>query len=550
MKKTLALLLSAILALTACVGLTETLTGTADGFGGPITAEVTVEDGKIVELVLQGEKETPAIGGVALDPLREAILEAGTVEGLDVVSGATWTSNGVFAAVKNALGITEEEAAEEVIAITADTLCQGLGFASTPRLGPGADANGVGVYSFNEVIAYVITDGEGRILDLETDIVEIITPNHDESNEGDNFLAGWPGLAYNSDAEGDGVVDGELTETEEIFTEELGTWLTKRQKHGDYKMNSGTWEGEMDIFEKFFTGKTIDEIRAWEKNCCSDRNGRPINAASTNEEDAAKYAALSDEDKALCDAVSGATMSVNDPHGEIIKAIEAAVANTVPMKDAMQISGIGLGIVITPRLGPGADDQGVPCYSFNVVASGVALDKDGKIAGTMNDVMEIITPNHDGAEDNCFTGWPGQSYNADTNADGVVDEVWTQTEETFSQQIASYKTKRSLGNAYKMNSDTWVGEMSAYESAMIGMTREELEAWFASSFSDSNGRSLHGTSTKEEDIAKYDAMTDDQKALMDTISTATMSLTDAHGNLAGAILQAFDVIKPADITVQ
>lgn len=45
-------------------------------------------------------------------------------------------------------------------------------------------------------------------------------------------------------------------------------------------------------------------------------------------------------------------------------------------------------------------------------------------------------------------------------------------------------------------------------------------------------------------------MSDEQKAQIDAISTATMSLTDAHGNIAGAILQAFDVAKAADISVK
>lgn len=47
------------------------------------------------------------------------------------------------------------------------------------------------VYSFNEVVAYVITDAEQRIVDLEVDILEIITPNHDAAD--DNYIAGLAG---------------------------------------------------------------------------------------------------------------------------------------------------------------------------------------------------------------------------------------------------------------------------------------------------------------------------------------------------------------------
>ena len=110
-QKLLALVMAFVLALTvAAAGVAETLTGEAEGFGGPIKAEVTVENGAITALTLTGEAETPAIGGVALETLTEAIKAAGTIEGVDGVTGATWTSNGAFAAIKNALGI--EEAAE------------------------------------------------------------------------------------------------------------------------------------------------------------------------------------------------------------------------------------------------------------------------------------------------------------------------------------------------------------------------------------------------------------------------------------------------------
>lgn len=551
MKKLLALILVLMLALTgAAAAMAETLTGEADGFGGPIQAEVTVENGVITALTLTGEAETPAIGGAALDTLTEAIVAAGTLEGVDGVAGATWTSNGAFAAINNAMGV--EEAAEEAVveAVTASGLKHGVGVVGTPRLGPGKDANDAPVYSFNEVVAYAIVDGENRIVDLEVDVVEVITPNHDESNDGDNFMAGWPGLSYNSDADGDGVVDGLLEETEEIFTSETLSWLSKRQKGAAYKMNSGTWEQEMDIFENFFKGKTVEEIDAWYAKHCSDLNGRPITAASTKDEDVAKFAALTDEEKAVNDAISGATMSLTDPHGDILAAIRKAVANAVPMRDAKNIARVGLGINVMPRLGPGKDDQDVPCYSLNTAVAAVCYDADGKVVDMFADVLEVITPNHDGADDNAFTGWPGQSYNADVDADGKVDEVFTQTEDSFVEQIAAFKTKRDLGSRYKMNSDTWVGEMTAYEGAMIGKTTEEISAWVAACFSDVNGRALHGASTKDEDVAKYAAMTDAQKAEMDAISTATMALRDPHGDILTAIEQAEAAAKVVDITVE
>ena len=47
--------------------------GEAEGFGGPVQAEVTVAGDKIIALSLTGEGETPEIGGAAMSSLTEAI---------------------------------------------------------------------------------------------------------------------------------------------------------------------------------------------------------------------------------------------------------------------------------------------------------------------------------------------------------------------------------------------------------------------------------------------------------------------------------------------
>ena len=89
---------------TKAVAVEGALTGTAKGFGGEIQAQVVVdESGVITDLFLMGDGETPEIGGTAMEELTSAIMEKGTVEGVDAVSGATVTSEGVFAAVKAAL---------------------------------------------------------------------------------------------------------------------------------------------------------------------------------------------------------------------------------------------------------------------------------------------------------------------------------------------------------------------------------------------------------------------------------------------------------------
>lgn len=78
------------------------VTGKGDGFGGVITAVVTLEGDSISAVEFEAPEETPAIGGAALESLAEQIIAANGVE-IDGVSGATYTTEGCKAAVLNAL---------------------------------------------------------------------------------------------------------------------------------------------------------------------------------------------------------------------------------------------------------------------------------------------------------------------------------------------------------------------------------------------------------------------------------------------------------------
>jgi len=524
------------------------VTGEAEGYGGPIKAEVTVNDGKIVALKLTGDSETPEIGGKALETLKAEIVEKQGLEGVDAVAGATWTSEGVFDAVKAAMGVDSgaAEGNKEVAEVQATGLSHGLGFFSNGRLGPGKDDQGVGVYSINEAVAYVLFDDEGRILDLEVDQLEVATPNYD--GEHMPHLTGFPGQSYNADENHDEKVDTVLDQTEDNFLAEVGSWKTKRERGTTYKLNSGTWQDEMDIFEEKFIGMTVDEVEAWYGKYCSDLNGRPLFGTSDKEEDKAKYDALTDEEKKEMDAISGATMSLNDAHGNLIGAIKRAYEYRRPV-EAEKVAKIGLGFTNTGRLGPGKDDQEVGVYSFNTQAAGACFDADGKIIALYVDVMEVATPNYDGEHMPNLTGFPGQSYNADENHDEKVDTVLEQTEDSFLAEVDTWKTKRERGTTYKLNSGVWADEMDIFEKKFAGMTADEVGQWFEKYCSDVNGRPLFGTSDKDEDKAKYDALTDAEKTDMDAISGATMSLKDAHGDLVGAIQNSWAAAKETNIVV-
>ena len=80
----------------------KTLTGIGEGFGGEIKATVVVEGDKIISVEVVGEDETDGVGTPALEQLPAIIVEANSTED-DVISGATYTSDGIIYAVNNAL---------------------------------------------------------------------------------------------------------------------------------------------------------------------------------------------------------------------------------------------------------------------------------------------------------------------------------------------------------------------------------------------------------------------------------------------------------------
>ncbi len=124
MKKIVALMLSLCM-LLGCMAFAEggdVLTGSAQGFASEVKVEVTVEDGKITALTVDDSGETYPTAGIdratSVEALIAAILEAGTTEGVDVTTGATFTSTAVVEAVNAALA-GGEGASDAALAFTA-----------------------------------------------------------------------------------------------------------------------------------------------------------------------------------------------------------------------------------------------------------------------------------------------------------------------------------------------------------------------------------------------------------------------------------------------
>lgn len=92
--------------------------GTGEGFGGPIKVKVVVSGGKITAIELLENSETAGLGDVGAQNVIDSIIAEQKTD-VDVSSGATFSSNGVMEAVKNALaGGTagaEEEPVEEAV---------------------------------------------------------------------------------------------------------------------------------------------------------------------------------------------------------------------------------------------------------------------------------------------------------------------------------------------------------------------------------------------------------------------------------------------------
>ncbi len=94
----------------------EVYTGTAKGFSSDVTVTVVLQDGKVIGLEVDDSGETyESLAGIkradSVDKVIDAIIEAGTSEGVDATSGATFTSQAILAVVAEALAGGKSDAA-------------------------------------------------------------------------------------------------------------------------------------------------------------------------------------------------------------------------------------------------------------------------------------------------------------------------------------------------------------------------------------------------------------------------------------------------------
>ena len=238
---------------------------------------------------------------------------------------------------------------------------------------------------------------------------------------------------------------------------------------------------------------TVDEVQEWVDRYHSDVNAKPLLNITdkSSQADQDKYNALTEEEKAeIVDSLTGATMSVQDPHGDIVGAIKEAYENRVPF-EVTEIAAEGFGMEITGRIGAGDS------YSMNQPFAYTTFDKEGRILSINIDQYEISSGNE-------FTAWPNSSFveGYDMEAPSIED---------YRTTVNNWLTKREKGDKYTMPSSinaTWVMQVDSLEATLVGKTTKEVREWYETLFSDVNGKPLKITDdSSEEDKAKYDALT-------------------------------------------
>ena len=365
------------------------------------------------------------------------------------------------------LGLCSLALAEDVPAT------EGVGTSYTFRL------NGTNTSFYNTAFAFVQFDADGKIVDAYVDVLEIADPTVTMASCPRYAVVGQTMDWY--DLETKEVKQVEVTK--EMADELVSTWRTKRERGTEYGMGgAGEWYQQMDAYQEFFKGKTVDELKAWEATL--DENGKPV------------------------DAVSGATMSVNDAHSNILAAIYKAWDNRT---EYVPCEKEGYGFTYTFRL------NGTNTSFYNVAFSRVKLDAEGKIVDNYEDVLEIADPTVSMASCPRYAVvGDTMNWNDLTAGETKATEITT---EAAQELVAAWRTKRERGTEYGMGgAGEWFEQMNAYQTFFNGKTAEELKTWGETGL-DENGKPV------------------------DAISGATMSINDAHSDILGAVLKACENAK-------
>ena len=186
-----------------------TYTGKARGYSGFVTISLTIKDGVITE-VSNTNTDTKSFFRKAWKVLQPAILEHQSADGIDAVSGATFSSNGIIGAAQNAI-----EAAKITVKPTAtptpdptETLTPTPKPTATPAPTPEGqyvdgnyNGSGDGNYGVGSVTVNVTISGG-----------KITAASYDTIDDEDYFAEAWNGIygqiLNNQSADGVDTVSG------------------------------------------------------------------------------------------------------------------------------------------------------------------------------------------------------------------------------------------------------------------------------------------------------------------------------------------------------
>ncbi len=241
-----------------------TYVGGAQGFGGEVTATVTVSNSGIESVEFAGAGETPAIGGTALEQLAPAFVEANGSR-VDAVAGATISSNAAMEAVQQALDQASgkidviERTEPETEAPKEETKEPAAPVDYTPGTYEGS-AKG-----FGGQVKAVVVIGEGGIESVELtgadetpelggDALEKLAPAFKEAGTAD--IDGISGCTITSDAAKEAVKAALDQASGAAAPEETTAEAVKEPVKADVSYKPGTYEGSA----KGFGGQVKAEV--------------------------------------------------------------------------------------------------------------------------------------------------------------------------------------------------------------------------------------------------------------------------------------------------
>lgn len=356
MKKILSLLSALLMLASIMVGCAnqtgtktdaETLKGVGKGFGGEVTVTVTKEGDKIVNVEAVGENETEGVGTKAIQQLPQAIVNADSTD-VDVVGGATITSNAIIYAVNNALDPenyptpgeeekdkdpVENPVEENPVGEAGEIVKMGLGQNISIAKSKDASSDSTAQGQADVTVAAVGFDSDGKVVSASIDVAQTKV-----------------------------AFDKEMNVTSDK-TKEVPSKKDLGDKYGMVGQSQigKEWYEQIEDLENWMVGKTIDEITSL-KTKVRDENHQAVPDAP--------------------ELTSSVTISVED----YLEAVKEAWENSVPASGAKKV---GLGVETHINNSKDKTEEVLPVAQIDTYMSAAAVDDEGKVMAAKIDTAQV-----------------------------------------------------------------------------------------------------------------------------------------------------------------